>query len=259
MIEIAGSIYIAATAAFVLAACVIGVRLILLHRRTRQAPEGLLGWGLLSSGGLGYGLMIFSALRSQVLLAAGTPSDALAFVSGLGWVIHNVGVLLMLRFVVIVYRPQEKWARVLAIAAGCVLWGGWAVFVAQGGLSGTPVPAYWVTLAVIGTFPLWSMSESFSYWRRMKLRVSLGLADPLVCNRFFLWTLASLTSLGSIWTVNLPLLIQPWLSHGAFPGAVVMSLLVTALFGLATVSLYWLTFFPPAWYRALVVPTAAAK
>jgi hypothetical protein len=259
VIEVAGSIYVAATAAFVLAAIVVGVRLIGLHRRTRQAPEGLLGWGLLCSGGLGYGLMIFAVLADQAAVQAARASQAQAVTSGIGWVLHNVGVLLMLRFVVMVYRPDSRFARGLAVALGLVLWTGWLVFVIDGGLYGNQSPAYWVALGVIGSFPVWSMVESYAYWRRMKRRLAIGLADPLVCNRFLLWTLASVSSLGSIWMVNVPLLVRSFAAEADLAGLTVVSLLVTAVFGIATVSMYWLTFFPPAWYRDRIVSATAAS
>jgi hypothetical protein len=258
VIEIAGSIYVAATAAFALAAGVVGLRLIALHRRTRQAPEGLLGWGLLLTGGLGYGVMIFAVLSDQAAMAAGRASHAQALVCGVGWTLHNIGVLLMLRFVVIVYRPDSSWARRAAIALGAVLWSGWLAFVAEGGLYGRQSAAYWVALAVIGSYPLWSMAESYLYWRRMRRRLAIGLADPLVCNRFLLWTLASVSALGSIWIVNVPTLVRSFVHAADLSGLTVVSLLVTAVFGIGTVSLYWLTFFPPAWYRNRILATTAA-
>jgi hypothetical protein len=190
---------------------------------------------------------------------AGRASHAQAIASGIGWVLHNLGVLLMLRFVVIVYRPGSRIARGLAVALGVVLWSGWLAFVADGGLYGNESAAYWVTLGVIGGFPLWSMAESYAYWRRMRRRLAIGLADPLVCNRFLLWTLASVSSLGSIWCVNVPLLVRSFVAGTDLAGLTVVSLLVTALFGIATVSIYWLTFFPPVWYRDRILAATAAS
>jgi hypothetical protein len=257
VVEIAGSIYVAATAVFVIAAAVVGLRLIALHRRTRQAPEGLLGWGLLLTGGLGYGLMIFSVLSDQAAVSAGRASNAQAAASCIGWVLHNIGVLLMLRFVVTVYRPDSRAARRLAMALGVVLWGGWLAFVWNGGLYGRQSSAYWIALAVIGVYPLWSGSESYAYYRRMRRRLAIGLADPLVCNRFLLWTLASVSALGSIWIVNVPSLVRALSAGTDIAGITVVSLVFTAVFGLGTVSLYWLTFFPPAWYRDRVLASTA--
>jgi hypothetical protein len=34
---------------------------------------------------------------------------------------------------------------------------------------------------------LWGSGEALAYWRRMKRRSLLGLADPAVTNRFLLW------------------------------------------------------------------------
>jgi hypothetical protein len=156
-------------------------------------------------------------------------------------------------------QGDSRTAQSVAVALGVVLWSGWLVFVADGGLYGKDSSGYWVALAVIGSFPVWSMTESYAYWRRMKRRLAIGLADPLVCNRFLLWTLASISSLGSIWIVNVPVLLRPFVSEADLPGLTVVSLLVTAVFGLGTVGMYWLTFFPPAWYRGRVLAATAAS
>lgn len=66
-------------------------------------------------------------------------------------------------------------------------------------------------LSVVGTYPLWSATEAFLYHDRMRHRSALGLADPIVANRFLLWAVAALCTTLSIWSVNLPyfLGVQP--------------------------------------------------
>ena len=56
-----------------------------------------------------------------------------------GWISHNLGVVQLMRFVKVVFRPQAVWANVLTITAGVVLWSSWAIYALQGGLPmGTP-------------------------------------------------------------------------------------------------------------------------
>ena len=44
-----------------------------------------------------------------------------------------------------------------------------------------------------------------------------------------------------------------------FFGAAALSMLITAAFGIFTVCGYWLTFFPPAWYRKRVEGASAQR
>jgi len=110
---------------------------------------------------------------------------------------------------------------------------------------------------------LWAFAECARYARLMRRRVALGLADPLVANRFVLW---------SIWTGALGfaaiLLFAVrsrafWLQlHGVDPRvAMPAAIPITgALAGIAVVSAgvaVWLAFFPPASYRRWVRAGAA--
>lgn len=252
MLALAGSLYVVATAAFALTAGFVGVRLLLLARTTRQQPEALLGGGLLCTAGLGYGLLIAGVIGNQSLRQSGAaPSSALTFLSYVGWLFHNLGVMLMLRFTVVVFRPGVRWARTLSLVMSVVLWLAWGLYAAGDGISsGRPDAAYWLAMTVIGTYPLWVALESFAYYRRTRRQRALGLCEPLVCNRFLLWSLASLSALASIWTVNVPTVLLSLTAMGADATAALstVTMLVTAGFGITTVLLYLLTFMPPDWY-----------
>jgi hypothetical protein len=157
----------------------------------------------------------------------------------------------MLDFVRRVFRPHERWARFLQVGLCGVLWGGWLADTATGGLTAsTPGLFYWISFSVIGTYPLWAAVEALHYWSLMRKRVELGLADPLVTNRFLLWSVAALCTMASIWTVQIP----TFLGYEAFsPDAVqltTVTMLATSALGIVTIGAYWLTFFPPGWYRA---------
>jgi hypothetical protein len=257
MLALAGSLYQLSTFLFAGMAGVIGVRLMRLARTSGQRPEWLLGLGLQLTACWGYGVMIASIVVRQRMGALEHPVGMA--ITGLGWVAHNIGVMCMLGFVVLVFRQKETWSRVLAAVMATLLWVGWILFAMQGGLiDATPKGAYWIAFAANGTYPLWISVESFSYWRKMRRRQTLGLAEPLLVDRFRVWGISSLSAAAAIWSTNLPVwLDQPVGAIDASP-VTTFSMLVTAAFGIFTVCGYWLTFFPPTWYRLRIERAAAA-
>ena len=250
MAVLAGSIYLVSTAVFAILGIMVGVRLLRLSRRTHQVPERSLGLALALTAGLGYGLLMVGTIWRRTAGWDQAP-DVTLWIIGLGWVFHNLGVSFMLDFVRRVFRPGEAWAGVLQIGLNLALWGSWLLDAFHGGIGAAePGTYYWICFSVIGTYPLWTAVESFHYWGMMRKRVKLGLADPLVANRFLLWSIASFSSLASIWTVEIP----SFLGYTRMsPEAINLSsftMVGTSIFGIATICTYWLTFFPPAWYRA---------
>lgn len=256
---LAQSVHLVATLAFVLASALVSIRLLALARRTGQRPERLLGLGILGTAVLGYGLLIAAAV-----LRGGTGTEA---TSGLerglqaaGSLLHDAGVSMVLLFVRTVFRPDARWARGLAAAALLLLWGGHLGWELGNGYRSTlPGNAFWwMRYAVIWSYPLWTMAESYRYYGLLRRRSALGLADPLVTNRFLLWGSASLGTALATWTASLPYLLidRPALAAAWGPAIQV----ATATLGIATVTLYGLTFFAPAWYRRWVTtdPRGAA-
>jgi len=250
MVTLAGSLYLVSTAAFSIFAIVIGVRLIALSRRTQRTPERSLGFGFIGTAGLGYGILMFAMIGRRAAGGVAEAPEIFTWLIALGWICHNLGVTFMLDFVQRVFRPDEKWAHTLKYTLGIVLWGGWLADVLKGGLTASwPSHYYWIAFAVIGTYPLWTASEAFRYWGQMRKRVSLGLAEPLVSNRFLLWTIASLTTVASIWTVEIPTFLGYERMSPAAEHLTSITMLCTSAFGIVTIFTYWLTFFPPAWYQ----------
>lgn len=247
---LAGLIYLASTAAFSILAIVVAIRLLALARRTKRVPERSLGMALGLTAGLGYGILIVGLVGRR---AAGW-DDAPEFytwIIGAGWIFHNLGVSFMLDFVRRVFRPGEAWAGILQVGLSIVLWGAWLMDALQGGLvAGRPGTYYWLCFAVIGTYPLWTAIEALHYWGMMRKRVQLGIADPLVANRFLLWAIASLCTMASIWTVEIATFLgyerlSPDAAH-----ITSFTMIGTSVLGIVTICTYWLTFFPPDWYRA---------
>jgi hypothetical protein len=250
MTELAGALYIVSTAAFAVIAGVVGIRLLLLSRETGQLAERLLGLGVLLTACLGYGVMMVGLIGRSMLPDPSAAPALYAYLTTAGWIFHNLGVMCVIGFVVHVFRHGVAWARVLAIAMWITLWSGWGLHVSQGGMSASvPQSGHWIAFAVIGTYPFWTAAESFAYYARMRKRVALGLADQLVANRFLLWGIASLTTAGSIWVVTIPAIVASSLGRPAENSLSAICMFVTGILGIATVATYWLTFFPPVWYR----------
>jgi hypothetical protein len=131
-------------------------------------------------------------------------------------------------------------------------------------LGGSPVPVGAVGLAVIlvrSASLLWLFLESAGHAQRMRRRVRLGLGDPIVANRFLLW---------SIWTGALaciPLFVLSLRALGVLvepvpgeplPASLRAILAVLAAAGGAALGAGWLAFFPPVSYRRWIATRALA-
>jgi hypothetical protein len=179
------------TLSFVLAGALVGARLLLLARRTRQRPELLCGAAL-----------FFYSVFAQPLVVASRPIGA-AYGQGARIAVLsiallvNVGTVLgMFLFTRVVFRSRSRAALVAtclgtalaALAAVGVVWN-----VAHMPV-GAPYPmSMKVCLSALsvafGCAMAWASAESFHYYGLMRRRLAIGLADPVVANRFLLWGL----------------------------------------------------------------------
>lgn len=234
----------------VLLAWIVGGRLVWLWRRTRQAPELLIGSGLILAGGAWSPLMAIGrqgtalpdATRTGLVLAA-----ALCAIAGMSCIaVFNWRV----------FRPAGVWGPLLAgaVAAGLV-----ALFVAQ-----TLDPGWlrlarqehgpWTGASWMGAVNyLWSFLEARHQHGMLARRQRLGLADPIVTDRMRLWTLMMLTSVlasvvfGTCQTLGIPV------------GGTQLGLCLTVVAaGLSSV-LLWLAFLPPPAYLEAVRRRALAR
>ncbi len=249
------SYQLVATLVFVLASAVVAGRLLLLARRTRERPELLLGLGILGTAVLGYGLLI-AAMILRGDPAGMTTDPGIRTLSALGNGLHDLGVSMIVLFVLTVFRAGDRWARGFAGLLLLALWGGhlgWEL--SNGYRSSAPGNGFWwLRYSVIWTYPLWTMIESYRFYGLMRRRSALGLADPLVTNRFFLWGSASLGTALATWIASIPYwLIQRPDAAVAWSPVIQVA---TATVGVVTVTLYALTFFAPAWYRSWLAGSA---
>ena len=255
MQQLAASLHGLATLAFVAGSAVVGVRLLLLARRTRQMSELLLGGAIFCAAVLGYGVLIAGLIVRGGRLEPEAATPLAIVLSAGGKALHDFGVTLFLLFVLRVFRPGETWALALAGGLLALLWGGYAGGGLASGFRTDPVgsAAWWCEYAVIWTYPLWVALESFRWWGLMRRRRALGLAGALVTNRFLLWGTGSVFTALATWTASVPYLFASDLARlEAITPAIRIA---TAALGLASISCSYLAFLPPAWYRHRVLPS----
>src|SRR5262249_12632564 len=94
---------------FALAASTVGIKLLLLARRTRQLPEFLVGLGCALVGLLGYPLAMCSGF------GRGPVSAVHLGVWAVGVVLMDAGLASIYAFNAHVFRPGKPWARGLVV------------------------------------------------------------------------------------------------------------------------------------------------
>jgi hypothetical protein len=249
--QLVQAVHTIATLCFIAGSALVGVRLLLLARRTRQSPERLLGGAILGTAVLGYGLLIASLVARggpSAMLAAGPVPPVAIVLTGAGKIFHDAGVTLFLLFALTVFRPGDRIARALFVGALGLLWGGLVAGALGGSFRAERVggAAWLCEYLVIWSYPIWMMVESYRYWGMLRRREALGLADPVVANRVWLWGTGSLFTALAIWIASVPyaLLGHPELLEATTPWVRI----ATALAGVASISCSYLAFVPPAWY-----------
>jgi hypothetical protein len=228
-------------AAFTLTSFVVGFRLLAVGWRTGQIPETTIGASFVLGGGLA-GLLGLIAARLQVLL--GSPLQPLLGVSSLAL---QAGVTCLALFTWRVFRPRAPWARLLfgACVAGLA-----ASFLGHLALGDFTAPAFaWLGLATRIVVYSWALAETLREYASARRRCAIGLAHPLVANRFLLWGVGLAAVLG-IWVYS-----AASLATGGGTGA---AWLVMSTLGFLCAGALWLAFFPPEAYRRRFAPAGGA-
>jgi hypothetical protein len=221
----------------------VGWRLLSLTRRTGGAPEACMGLGLLLVTVVGGPL---SAVGRLPQLLGTTAGD---FLFALGLAATLAGIACFYAFTWRVFRPGSRaargvlWAACLALA---VQWVGLLSASSRGASLDEIVPHTrpWA-LAIVLTLALgflWTAVESLTYHALLRRRLALGLADPVVTNRFLLWGLSGLA------TVALSATVAASLLAGHAPLRDTPPLVCIALAGVVSAGTWYLAFLPPAPY-----------
>lgn len=227
---------------------VVGVRLVLLARRTRQLPELALGAALLLMGAVGYPLSIAArkGLGAEAGLADAALGAALAF--------QDAGCAAMAIATAWTFRGAAPWARRLAGLFAVALAASWAVQAATGDFAveaGHTLP-YWVGFALRALAFTWSAAESWAYYAVLRRRLRLGLADAIVSDRFRLWAVSATGVTAGFGIFLLALL------SGTDVAASPWVLASTSAVGCVSSVTLWLSFLPPRWYLRRFQPRPAS-
>lgn len=230
-----------------LAAVVVAGRTLALWRRTRGVPELLLGSYLMCATVLGYPLIIAMTL---------VPASKMWPLHLGGQVIMSAGIGSLLLFTLKVFRPDAAWARGF-VGVLLLLFGVAAVRYGIEVTGENPRPAAellgvnLLTSAPIGLAYLWTTFEALSYYRRLRLRLRLGLGEVVVANRVLLWGLMTLAA-GVAVLINLVAMLM-----GSFMSAPIV--LVSSCLGLVHACCLFLAFHAPGWYTAWLERRSAVE
>jgi len=237
----------------VVACSLVGLRLLWLARRTRKLPELCIGVALcafalaqvsrIALGGLD------DRLDSELLLGAYVLMQVAYWLSQLG----------LSLFTVSAFDPRShwRWALLAGLAVLCTLSRSMMVHAsAPRFLSGAPtqMTPFWDPMAVAGFAVAfgWVAVESLRYHALLRRRLALGLADPVVTNRFLVWG-AGAAATSVLVLVLLGLYLQ---GITLLANSLSASVLVTVS-GMVMSVVPWLTFAPPAAYLRFVARRAA--
>jgi len=220
---------------FVVVSLVVGIRLLDRWRHSGALPELAVGASLLAIGPLGY----VPGGLGLVLLEQGRIEGALV----LGWsnLMLNAGMAFAAFFAAGVFRPDSPWARAaaMAIAAGLLFtWASIALtsgFDYRTGLS----PGFYAANLLRAIALGWVAGESLLYWRLLRRRGALGLADPVATASVGLWGLGIGAGAPTPLLAMVALHITPGQEMDASFGIAMSSL------GLVAAVCFWLAFLPP--------------
>jgi hypothetical protein len=235
--------------AFFVSSLAIGLRLVWLARRNRGLPELLIGLGILGIGPAGFATTVFA-----MLLGAGRPGAVFAALMTAQLAI-SIGAVAAYVFTWKVFRPDSGPARAAVFAAAALFAVAFAGRLAAGSYTLPLRLDAWSLLSSANVIAclLWGSFESLRYHARMRRRARLGLADPVLANRFLLWGLGiGSAGVGSL-VGNVAMI-----ATGSGPGDLDGLTLSNSLFGLASAVLMWIAFLPPAAYRRWLEARAAA-
>ena len=211
----------------------LGIRMLLLAAQRRSLPELWIGLFFLTTGVGGECFLRSFASATEPGLA-----QQLAFV---GFPVLFLATVSSYLFTYTVFRRGESWA--LAFVCGGSLLALWGTLQQLGGSSlkadlAAPQLTYLAGRVVCFS---WSALEAFRAYRMARRRLALGLADPVVVNRFFLF--------GSCFSLMALMPITYALSRSYGSKAVEdASNLPPKLIGLGMVVTLILTFLPPRKY-----------
>jgi hypothetical protein len=243
------------TLTFVIMGAVVGLRMLLLARRSGERPElymggGLFAYSLVAQPSFVAGAVLFEILGAWAYLAAVSVGLAATLLTFLG----------IYLFTWHVFRRDSSAARaivgaamIFAVAtAGALLWSlaGSDPTLPQGGLTRALICALALNFAVAMG---WTAGEALHYYNRMRRRLALGLADPTLVNRFLVWGIGCAACCSS--ALTMVVIVSLGMNMVTHP----LPMLVTATAGVICAGAWYLSFLAPESYLRYIERRAAAQ
>jgi len=246
---------------------VVGWRLLSRGRREASAPELSLGVYFVMSAVVGTipQIVVYSGLTDPALRVPEPVARVLLGIAIFGMAAGAAGVYV---FTWKTFRPDRPWAKgivaagIATLAAGFV-WEAWAEGFAPVVFAG---PGHWLGWAGRTAAMLGVAFESFRYWGMQRRRLRLGLADPVVANRFLLWgiwaTAGTLNYVADLAARGVYVLVTgtttELVPHALGP-LVGTTISVTMVLGAVSAATLFLTFFPTEGYRRWLASRTPAE
>lgn len=231
---------------------IVGLKLLLLASRTRQLPEFTVGSALFC-----YATVAQTTLFVSSCLGPDAPHGQHMALLALRLLAYYLTLLGLSVFTWQVFGVASRWRQALttliAVSAiltiGSAYWASWNQLGIHGQL---PFYARFGASPQYGIVFAWMSAESLQYYRLMRKRQRLGLADPVVTNRFGVWGVSAGAS-----SLLIAGLLSVQLTRNILLGDEPLSSALISATGLVNTVGWWLTFMPPAAYtRWLKDPTA---
>ena len=229
--------------AFGLVSMSVAVKLLLLARRTRQIPELSISLNILLLGTIGLPIAIAGRMPGNF----GTTRGTILF--AIGMFVVSVGLEMSYVFCWIVFRRGNEWARGAVVASSVAFLVVWILTVTVGSgatdvqTAQAQVRPYAIAIILLQMLGMaWTGAESFRYWGMQKRRLRLGLANPVVVERFLWWGLSNLA------TVILGATLIACLLQGKMILRDPFSLIILNVTGTVLCFTWGLSFFPPKLY-----------
>lgn len=236
---------------FIVCSVVVATRLLLLYARLRQPPELFLGIAYLFAGALGWGGVLVGAITTPAGKSLPEAVSAWSVITG------DIGSFALYLFAWYVFRRESRLAKIAVAAAAAAF----AISLVHDTFIhhvtyGQPPGKLTVWLGMFGRTIVhgWIAAEGFIAYAAFRRRARIGLGNPLVANRLFLWGVGSVPSLVlSIVAVTLHVTAASGVEStarqaqaGTFYG----------LCSLTTAITQWLAFFPPKAYTRWIEASA---
>jgi hypothetical protein len=218
---------------------VVGIRLLLLARRTGEIPERMIGIGFLAGGSIGYML----AVASMQLQDANPEMARRLFY--LGMPLISLCAVCLFRFWQRVYHSDSKAAGWVVVLVGVTLVGCLAMQWATTEVGDNSAHNLWYRLQLFVQASAYAVNfyENTRFHLTLRRRASLGLAEPIVVNRVLMWAIASaVVSLQYAYSIWMVMTAAPGEKGSANPG-------IISFLGLTAAIVIVLAFFPPRAYR----------